>query len=163
LGRIIRLADHALQTDCTIAPGDSGGPLFDMSGRVIGIHTAIAPSLDDNFHVPINRYLDAWDQMVKDTTGSGTGRLATYLGATVTDDPKGARLIAVQRNGPASKAGLKEGDIVSEVEGRTITASSALRRWLAESAPGETLRLGIKRGTQNLSLRVKLSAPPRTK
>ncbi len=65
LGRIIRLAPEALQTDCTISPGDSGGPLFDMYGRVIGIHSYISSSPADNFHVPISAYYDSWTTLVK--------------------------------------------------------------------------------------------------
>ena len=68
LGRIIRLAPDALQTDCTISPGDSGGPLFDMHGRVIGIHSYISSSPADNFHVPITAYYSAWTTLVKSKT-----------------------------------------------------------------------------------------------
>jgi len=163
LGRIIRIAPGALQTDCTIAPCDSGGPLFDMDGRVIGIHTAIAVSLADNFHVPITQYQEVWDQLAKDTTAARPASLSAYFGATIADDPKGCRLTAIEKDGPASKAGLKMGDLVLEVEGRTIAASASFRRWVAESEPGETLRLRIKRGTQILSLKVKLAKPPRSK
>ena len=65
LGRIIRLEDGNLQTDCTISPGDSGGPLLDMFGRVIGIHSAISSSLTANYHVPITDFFQTWNQMVK--------------------------------------------------------------------------------------------------
>ena len=65
LGRIIRLEDGNLQTDCTISQGDSGGPLLDMFGRVIGIHSSISSSLTANFHVPITDFYQNWDQMVK--------------------------------------------------------------------------------------------------
>ena len=68
LGRIIRLAPDALQTDCTISPGDSGGPLFDMHGRVIGIHSYISSSPADNFHVPITAYYNSWRTLVKSKT-----------------------------------------------------------------------------------------------
>ncbi len=64
-GRIIQLADDALQTDCTIAPGDSGGPLFDMHGRVIGIHSAISYSVSDNFHVAITEFYHTWEVLAK--------------------------------------------------------------------------------------------------
>ena len=62
LGRIIRMEADALQTDCTISPGDSGGPLFDMHGRVIGIHSAISSSLAENFHVAVTAFYDGWDR-----------------------------------------------------------------------------------------------------
>ena len=61
LGRIIRLDSSGLQTDCTISPGDSGGPLLDMHGRVIGIHHAISSSLAENFHVAVSAFYDDWD------------------------------------------------------------------------------------------------------
>ncbi len=65
LGRIIRLDEDALQTDCTISPGDSGGPLLDMYGRVIGIHSAISTSLAENFHVAVTAFYDNWDVLAK--------------------------------------------------------------------------------------------------
>ena len=67
LGRVVRLAPEIVQTDCTISPGDSGGPLFDMHGRVVGIHSAISTSLADNFHVPITEFLAAWEQLANGT------------------------------------------------------------------------------------------------
>ena len=66
LGRIIRLRPDTLQTDCTISPGDSGGPLFDMHGRVIGIHSAISASMADNFHVAVTAFYEGWALLVKD-------------------------------------------------------------------------------------------------
>jgi serine protease Do len=68
LGRIIRLVADALQTDCTISPGDSGGPLLDMHGRVIGIHSAISASLADNFHVAVTEFYDNWHVLAKGTS-----------------------------------------------------------------------------------------------
>jgi serine protease Do len=64
LGRLIRIRGDSLQSDCTISPGDSGGPLFDMHGRVIGIHTTISGSLSDNFHVPIAKFYSEWDEII---------------------------------------------------------------------------------------------------
>ena len=65
LGRIIRLGSGALQTDCTLIGGDSGEPLLDMHGRVIGIHSRISDSTAANFHVPIGTFLDTWDRLAK--------------------------------------------------------------------------------------------------
>jgi serine protease Do len=67
LGRIIRLSPGILQTDCTISPGDSGGPLFDMFGHVIGIHNAISGSMAANFHAPITDYYQAWNRLAPPT------------------------------------------------------------------------------------------------
>jgi serine protease Do len=164
LGRIIRLVPEVLQTDCTISPGDSGGPLFDMYGRVIGIHSAISRSVSENFHVPVTLFYSAWTQLV---SGEKGGNLVdwprAYLGATVVDDAGGCRLSFVEANGPAFQAGLKVGDLVLKVDEREIKVSASFRRWVAEAEPGETLSLSIKRGDKLLALDVKLQAQPATR
>jgi len=161
LGRIIRLAPGVVQTDCTISPGDSGGPLVDMHGRVIGIHSAISTSVAENFHVPITDFYSGWNVLVKaEAENARAGVGLAYFGATVTDESGACRLSAVERNGPAFRAGLKPGDVILKVEGREITVSAAFRRWVTESRPGETLNVEIKRGEKLLSLDVKLQAKP---
>jgi len=160
LGRIIRLEPDALQTDCTISPGDSGGPLFDMYGRVIGIHSAISTSVAENFHVAVTQFYNTWNQLVKGESGSSLmERPRAYVGANVVDEA-GCRLSRVEENGPAFKAGLKVGDLVLKVDERQIKVAASFRRWVAEAVPGETLNLEIKRGDKLLSLDVKLQAPP---
>jgi serine protease Do len=62
LGRIIRFDGEVVQSDCTISGGDSGGPLFDMHGRVIAIHSAISRSVAENFHVPVSAYFQPQDK-----------------------------------------------------------------------------------------------------
>ena len=161
LGRIIRAAPGVVQTDCTISPGDSGGPLFDMHGRVLGVHSAISFSLAENFHVPITEFFDTWTTLAnggnRDTLAS---RPRADAGASAVDDPAGCRVTAVEKGGPAFKAGLQPGDLVLKVEGREIPVSAVFRRWIAEAMPGETLNLEIKRGDKLLSLQVKLQTPP---
>lgn len=164
LGRIIRLEPEILQTDCTISPGDSGGPLFDMHGRVIGIHSLISSSLAENFHVPITEYYDGWEVLATGTSGGDpVPPPRAYAGARVVDDSAGCRLTAVDENSPATKAGLKAGDLVLKVNGREIKVSASFERWVAEAEPGETLSLEVKRGDKLLALEVKLAAPPRRK
>jgi len=163
LGRIIQIDPDALQTDCTISPGDSGGPLFDMSGRVIGIHSAISGSLAANYHVPINQFVDAWNALTQGAVAARPAALRAYFGATARNETAGCVLGEVEKNGPAAKAGLKAGDVVLAVEGRAIKAAASLQRWLAESAPGEILKVQIQRGESKLTLPVKLEAAPKKK
>jgi serine protease Do len=159
LGRIIRFAPGALQTDCTISPGDSGGPLLDMHGRIIGIHSAISTSVADNFHVAITEFYDTWDLLAKGTSGEEQVLAPqTYVGATGVNDAAGCRLTEVDENSPASRAGLKAGDVVLKVNGREIKVSAAFRRWVDEAKLGETLSLDIKRGEEALSVKVKVEA-----
>jgi serine protease Do len=154
LGRIVRLAADALQTDCTISPGDSGGPLFDMHGRVIGIHSSISSSVAENFHVAITQYYDDWDRLINGSALAYSPRV--YIGAVAMDDVAGCRLNAIDDDSPAFQAGLKVGDLVLKVEGREIKVSAAFKRWLAEAQPGESLNLEVKRGDKLLTVNVKL-------
>jgi serine protease Do len=162
LGRIIRLEPDIIQTDCTISPGDSGGPLFDMHGRVIAIHSAISTSLAENFHVPITDFYETWSVLAGGQTSNGQNdRPLAYVGATTLDDADGCRFGAIEKNSPAAKAGLKTGDLLLKVDGREIKVSASFRRWVAESRPGETLKLEIKRGSKLLPLELKLQNPSR--
>jgi serine protease Do len=161
LGRINRIVPEALQTDCTISPGDSGGPLFDMYGRVIGIHSAISRSVAENFHVPITEFYDTWEQLVNGESANNLlDHPRAYLGATAVDGPAGCRITAVEPYGPAFRAGLRAGDVILTVDKRDIKVAATLRRWVAEAEPGDTLNLGIKRGDNLMSLEVKLRGPP---
>jgi len=161
LGRIIRLEAGALQTDCTISPGDSGGPLLDMHGRIIGIHSAISTSLADNFHVAVTEFYDNWDLLAKGAPADEpVSAPRAYVGASGVNDAAGCRLTEVDEDSPAARAGLKVGDVVLKVNGREIKVSAAFRRWVEEAHPGETLDLEIKRGEEVLSVKVKPEALP---
>jgi len=163
LGRIIWMDSGSLQTDCTISPGDSGGPLFDMHGRVIGIHSAISTSVAENYHVAVTAFYDGWDLLVAAPGGNfQAAKPQPYVGAIGTDDADGCRLTVVDEDGPAAKAGLKVGDLVVKVDGREVKLRASFQRWVAEAEPGETLNLEVKRGDKVLSLEVKL-APLRRK
>ncbi|MFN0196289.1 MAG: S1C family serine protease [Planctomycetaceae bacterium] len=65
LGRLIAVDDDVLESDCPLVGGDSGGPLFDVHGRIIGIHSRIGPSVMRNFHVPIKSYQSRWDEIIQ--------------------------------------------------------------------------------------------------
>src|SRR5262249_25394639 len=68
LGRVLNSTDSLVQTDCTLVGGDSGGPLFDLDGKVIGIHSRIGPTITFNIHVPIATYNETWDDLVASKT-----------------------------------------------------------------------------------------------
>ena len=64
-GRVLRTEDSAILTDCTLVGGDSGGPLFDLEGHVIGVHSRIGKNLTVNVHVPVDQFSQSWDRLLK--------------------------------------------------------------------------------------------------
>ena len=71
VGRVLTSTQFLVRTDCTLVGGDSGGPLFDMNGRVVGIHSRIGGSITENVHVPIKTYRDTWDRLAKGESWGG--------------------------------------------------------------------------------------------
>jgi serine protease Do len=159
LGRIIRLRPDALQTDCTLSGGDSGGPLLDMHGRVIGIHSRISESTTENYHVPIGTYYETWERLVKgENWGDEPPLPRSWVGVRGADDPDRCRIESVEANSPASKAGLQPGDIIQKVNGREIQDFAAFRALVAMTRPGEELTLMIERDGTAMSLTVRPEA-----
>jgi len=159
LGRIIRLESEGLQTDCTLSAGDSGGPLFDMHGRVIGIHSRISDSTAENFHVPVTTYRDTWDRLVKGESWGDEGLSPRpWFGVRGVDDPAGCKLEFVEENAPASKAGLKVGDVLRKVNAREVKDYAALKRFVAEAHPGDELKVELQRDEREMSITVKVES-----
>lgn len=145
LGRLIRIQPDVLQTDCTLVGGDSGGPLFDMHGRVIGIHSRIGRSTSANLHVPIGTYHLTFDRL---TAGEAWGIPTPdqpFLGVSGVDHPEGCVLVVVVRNTPAAEAGLRVGDIVMTYDDRPINGYLSLVEMIQETEPGTEITLKIKR------------------
>lgn len=158
LGRIIRMKPDALQTDCTLNAGDSGGPLFDMRGQVIGIHSRISDSTAENFHVPIRAFRDAWDRLAKGESWGDERQERPWFGARGVDHPDGCKLESVEEDAPAFKAGLKVGDVVSQINGQEVKDYATLRRLVAASKPGDELKIELQRDEKKMSIAVKIEA-----
>jgi serine protease Do len=162
LGRIIRMNSSSLRTDCTLIGGDSGGPLFDMHGRVIGIHSHISSSMAANFHVPIKTYYDEWDRLVAGENWGSEGRSGpySYLGVMLAENADGCFLEEIVPNSPAAKAGLRANDIVIKFNGGAIEDSDALLRRLGRSRPGDEVRLVVRREGKEMTFDVILGTHP---
>ncbi len=151
LGRVLVEAsdrpNSAITTDCTLVGGDSGGPLFDLEGHVIGINSRIGENNSTNMHVPVNAFHDrgAWDRMLK---GDAWGHLPgqePWLGVGRDERATDAKIATVGAGSPAEKYGLKVGDVVISFDGRAIADFSALRRAVDECHPNEWVRLKVRR------------------
>jgi serine protease Do len=155
-----------IQTDAAINQGNSGGPLFNFSGEVIGINSAIlnpARAMNVGFAIPINLAKSIADQLLKNgRVGRGylgisssalTPELARSLGL---EFQGGALVNRVERGGPADKAGLLPNDLVVEVAGRRIESGMALTNVIKSRRPGETVPVVVLRQGKRLSLSVVL-------
>jgi putative serine protease PepD len=152
----------AIQTDAAINPGNSGGPLVNGSGQVIGINTAIATSGGGNgnigvgFAIPIDTAKQVADQLIK--TGKATH---AYLGVTLSDaqgGQEGALVASVQNGTPAASSGLKEGDIVTQVDGKPITGADDLSAAIRGHNPGDKIALTYVRNGQKHTTNVTLTS-----
>ena len=147
-----------LQTDCALVGGDSGGPLFDMHGRVIGIHSRIGddrrvgPSIAQNMDVPSDRFLEEWDGLVKGQVLS----VSPYLGVTNQEGAKNCKLGDITPNSPAARGGLKSGDVVLKFGGKDVGNYDEFVKFLEASKPVQEITLEVKRGDQKKEIKVKL-------
>jgi putative serine protease PepD len=160
---------NALQTDAAINPGNSGGPLVNSTGAVIGVNSAIASlgtsfsgqsgSIGLGFAIPINQARKTADQLIK------TGK-ATYPVMGISVDMNysgdGAMIaktgVAIVPGGAAAKAGLKSGDIITEIDGRAITSSDELIVAIRSHNVGEKIEVTYKRNSVSKTVTLTLSA-----
>ena len=156
---------NLIQTDCAINSGNSGGALFNLYGEVIGITNAkyssssssSEASIDNiGFAIPIDQVRSIFESII--TNGY---IVKPYIGVTVSDVssesqsyglPQGAAVRSVTENGPAAEAGLQENDIITTVNGETITGSNDLVKLVTSSSAGDTLELTVYRQGQTLTL-----------
>jgi serine protease Do len=160
VGRILSPGKSSITSDCALVGGDSGGPLFDMAGKVIGIHSRIGPTLSSNVHVPVNQYTDSWDRLVKGeeiTPGSSSvGPINAYFGVTRDEEAKDCRLARVTEGSPADKAGLKAGDVITKFDGKDVKTYDDMLALLAKKKPGDEVDVVVKRDAEVKTIKVKL-------
>ena len=151
LGRIALTRDKLVQTDCTLVGGDSGGPLFDMDGRVIGIHSRIGVPTSWNFHVPISAYTENWDRLAAgEVLGGVSGSGGAILGVTGEDAENGCLLTEIAPGLPAEKAGLQVDDVIVKVDGQPIGCFDDLAAAVRKRKPGDEVTLEILRGEKTI-------------
>ena len=164
-GRILYTRDDAIGTDCTIVGGDSGGPLLDTSGRLIGIHSRISDGITDNYHVPIDTYRDTWDRLAKGEAWGGPqspgGPLLGINGLTVPQAGEtttaGCKVTDVFPDTPADDAGLARDDIIVSFNGVSITSLESLQTQIAKQKIGDEITLSILRGDDKKEIKIKLA------
>jgi putative serine protease PepD len=154
--------DDSIQTDAAINHGNSGGPLLDLRGRVIGVNAQIESDSGGNdgvgFAVPSNTVRSVVSQLLS----GGEVRYA-YLGVSVdssTGSVSGATVTSVRDGTPAASAGLREGDVVVAIDGRAIETADELRSVVAAKQPGDELKVTVVRNGDRRTLTVELAERP---
>ena len=164
LGRLVRIASNTIQSDCKLIGGDSGGPLFDMNGVLVGIHSRVGAVLDVNMHVPTHTFHAHWDAMKKNEF-IGEGAFAkkpvmgnAFIGVAVEKVAEGLKVTDVDEEAAAAKAGIKIGDIILTADGKKITEKADLEMIMKKKSDGDDLALEILSGEEKTELKLKLGA-----
>jgi serine protease Do len=157
LGRVLRADETVIRTDCPLVGGDSGGPLFDMNGKVIGIHSRIAAPTTANFHVPIVTYTTSWDRLAasEEWSDEPTGPV---IGIRGQDDEKGCLITEAFPDKPAAHAGLKVGDIITRLGGQEISGLGGLVLQLSKHTVGDEVEIEYLRGEETKTVKLVLAS-----
>lgn len=154
-----------LTTDCTLIGGDSGGPLFDLNGKIVGINSSIGVSLTNNNHAGVDGFKPDWDRL---RAGEAWGQLSMnpfanpekpVLGIAMGAQrgKSGVPVMAMTPHSPAAAAGVRPGDIITSLDGSEIRDTNRLEQALTKRQAGDKVKLGILRDRKALKLDVVLA------
>jgi putative serine protease PepD len=153
--------NDSIQTDAPINHGNSGGPLLDLRGRVIGVNTQIQSDSGGNdgvgFAIPANTVKKVVSQLV-----AGKVPQYAYLGVQVSTStsPEGAELTTVVADTPASRAGLQTGDVITKLDGTTIESADDLSGVIDDKKPGDKLKVTFERNGSTRTVTATLGTRP---
>jgi serine protease Do len=166
LGRVLSNRGRSVITDCTIMGGDSGGPLIDLDGKVIGINSQVSGSLNGNMHVPVDIFKRDWKSLTQNEVYSKAGKLKPspenrgFLGIYWSRGDTAAKVGRVMKGSAAEKAGVKEGDQIIQVAGRRTADYGDVVEQLSSYAAGEIITLRVRRSEKEIEIKVTLGKRP---
>jgi serine protease DegQ len=164
--------ENFIQTDAAINPGNSGGALVDVNGNLLGINSVIysrtGGSLGIGFAIPVSMAKDVMEQIIKDgavtrgfigiTPQDVTADLAESLKLDVA---RGSLVSNVNRGSPAEKAGMKPGDVITQIDGKPIQDSVAAMAAIAALKPGAPAKFTVIRNQKEVALNVEIGKRPK--
>ena len=171
-GRVLELNNFDLVTDCALIGGDSGGPLFNLQGQLIGIHSSIGNSIAVNRHVNMVTFAKDWERL---KSGESWGKLPDLnrpensmqplpppsgkaaLGISVEPDENRARVLRVKPGSPAEVLGIRKGDLITQIDGQSIDSSDTLVDYVAQQKPGHLAQLIIERDGVSMEFEFRLT------
>jgi serine protease Do len=164
-GRVVSKGPgNFLTTDCTLIGGDSGGPLFDLKGKLVGIHSSIGLSLTNNNHAGCDGFRDDWDRIL---AGETWGALSMNpfanpempvlgIGMAMMRGVVGVIVESVVAGSPAAASGVRTGDVIRTLDGKVVRDGGELLQMLAKRQAGDPVKLGVLRDRSNLEMKVTL-------
>lgn len=164
LGRVVNKTEF-IESDCAVVGGDSGGPLFNIEGELIGIHSNIGTSLSQNRHVPLYVFREHWDMMKegkrqgskfasKDKADPDRPVMGVQLGESGANG--GVKVMGVMEGSPAERAGLKRGDEIMVFAGKKVRDRESLIKMTGGMEVGKPFRLMYRRDGERRRAEVKL-------
>ncbi len=165
-GRVVSKGPgNFLTTDCTLIGGDSGGPLFDLDGKIVGINSSIGVSLTNNNHAGIDGFKEDWERI---RAGEAWGRLSMNPFANpekpvlgiVMGRPRGVTGVPIEgvvSKSPSAAAGVRAGDVIKTLDGGIVPDAKRLDQMLAKRQAGDKVKLGILRDRKELEVDVVLA------
>lgn len=164
-GRVISKGPgYFITTDCTLIGGDSGGPLFDLDGKLIAIHSSIGRSLTNNNHAGIDGFREDWDRIIAGETW-GSLSLNPFanpempvlgIGMAMMRGVRGVIVESVVPGSPAAAAGVRPGDVIHRLDDDPVRDGGELLQLLAKRQAGDAVKLGFRRDRQSLEAEVVL-------
>ncbi len=145
-----------LQSNCTIVGGDSGGPLYDLDGKVVGIHSRIMFTIDANYQVPVDKFQTEWARLVR---GDNIGRKTSAILNLYFDETAKDSLVVdeVLEDGAAEKAGIEAGDVIKTFAGTAVKTAEEVREMLSAYDPGDKVKIELVRDGEKKSVELKLA------
>ncbi len=159
MGRVLQVKENELVTDCPIMGGDSGGPLLNLNGNLIGISSKVKNDITENLHIPVQVFQDDWQTLASSIDVQkiqGPTRKRAYLGILGETDVNCVRVRRVHRGSPAEIAGLLPDDVILQLDGRPVGDFDDVLEFLDGHQPGERVVAKLNRYGRLMSVPIKL-------